>query len=391
MKNLLIDCSLTGGRGPAKKVYELTTDLKQEKIPYKILSDKGFEPKLLDLGVKPDILIETNLNESHQKIMKKFYNTIKNVDYDYMLKIGARMAGPFASKKLGKPYIIADGGLPDYMTQKEGLYSADTFQRAEKYYVTTQFPWKPPNRLDLKNVDVCCYPIAKKTFEYIDNLKKMSRNEIIKQIENKINGSKPDEDELLIDLVITGDYVQSKNRVTYGAWLEARQYDMMVGYLRRLLTDLGNLNEKATIFLDNDLLEVVLDITKKFSNLHYITYRRDWDYSVELAMKAASDVTISRATNYQPYIAALAKGCNVTTPVPADGYMDEDSAAIQYEALGFTKHIKYDDENYCKKLLKFIDERDQHKEIKNRLEKNRFIIDRNLNIIIKQWIAHAQT
>lgn len=35
-----------------------------------------------------------------------------------------------------------DGGLPDYMSDEEDLYSLDTFQRAEKYLLTTQFEWE---------------------------------------------------------------------------------------------------------------------------------------------------------------------------------------------------------------------------------------------------------
>ena len=386
MKQLLIDCSLTGGRGPAKKVYELCTDLKQDRIPYKLLTDTGFAPKIRDMGIEPHILIETSLNQPHKEIMEKFLETIKDVEFDCMLKIGARMAGPYASKKLGRPYIIADGGLPDYMTPEEGLYSADTFQRAEKYYVTTQFPWIPPKRLALDNVDVCCYPIAEKTFRLIEELKTRSKLENLESIKDKIEGPLPDPNMPLIALVITGDYVQHINRVTYGAWLQARQYDMMVGFLRRLVTDLGNSLEKAAIFLDKDLLKVAMDLERKYNNLSFLTYRGDWDYHVELIMKAASDVTISRATNYQPYIAALAKGCNVTTPVPADGYMDEDSAAIQYEDQGYTRHIRYDDEDYCKKLLEFLGNKNKHNEIKRRHEKNTFLKERNLNTIVRKWI-----
>ncbi len=52
------------------------------------------------------------------------------------------MVGPTASKRLEKPYLVVDGGLPDYMSDEEDLYSLDTFQRAEKYLLTTQFEWE---------------------------------------------------------------------------------------------------------------------------------------------------------------------------------------------------------------------------------------------------------
>jgi hypothetical protein len=294
------------------------------------------------------------------------------------------MAGPNASRKLGKPYIIADGGLPDYMTEEEGLYSRETFQGAEKYYVTTQFDWTPPKRLELDNVDVCCYPVSKKTFKYIETLKGNSKLENLALIKDGLAGKLPDNEEtLLVDLVITGDYVQHINRVTYGAWLTARQYDMVVGYLRRFITDLGETHDRAYVFMDSDLLKVVSDLEERYGNLGFLTYKGDWDYNVELVMKAASDVTVSRATNYQPYIASLGKGCNVTTPVPAGGYMDEDTAGVQYSDQGYTKLITYDDEHYMDKFNAFLDDKKRQDEIAGNLGKNRFIKEKNLNTIIK--------
>ena len=312
-----------------------------------------------------------------------FQYQIKKIDYKFMVKIGARMAGPNISKKLGKPYIIADGGLPDYMTTEKGLYNRETYQQAETYYVTTQFHWVPPKRLPLDNVDVCCYPISKKTFEQIENLKNNSRQVNLELIKDKVRGKLPTEDELLVDLVITGDYVQHINRVTYGAWLTARQYDMVVGYLRRFITDLGETYDQVYVFMDADLLHVVSDLKSRYGNLNFLTFKEDWDMEVELVMKAASDVTISRATNYQPYIAALEKGCNITTPVPAEGYMDEDSAALQYAKMGYTKLIEYDDENYIKEFRAFIDDRNQHLMIADNHRNNDFIQEKNLIKIIK--------
>jgi len=383
VKPILVDCSLTGGRGPAKKVYELCTDLKQDNIPYNLLTDSGFAPKLRDLGIEPDYIVDTRLNDPTETIMNMFHYKIKNIQYEFMVKIGARMAGPSVSKKLGKPYIIVDGGLPDYMTEAEGLYNRETFQNAEKYYVTTQFPWTPPKRLPLDNVDVCCYPIANQTFEYIESLKTNSKQENLALIEDRVKGSLPETDDLLIDLVITGDYVQHSNRVTYGAWLTARQYDMVVGYLRRFITDLGEHIESAYVFMDTDLRQVVSDLETRYSNLNIITYKGDWDREVELVMKAASDVTISRATNYQPYIAALEKGCNITTPVPAEGYMDEDTAGVQYAAMGYTKLIEYGDENYIEEFKNFIEDKNQHQVISDNLKKNNFLREKNLIKLIK--------
>ena len=100
-------------------------------------------------------------------------------------------------------------------------------------------------------------------------------------------------------------------------------------------------------------------------------------------MKAASDVTISRATNYQPYIAALEKGCNITTPVPAEGYMDEDTAGVQYAAMGYSKLIEYSDENYIEEFKNFIEDKNQHQVISDNLKKNSFLREKNLIKLIK--------
>lgn len=161
MEPILIDCSLTGGRGPAKKALELTHDLKLHQVPYLLLTDRGFEQKLRDLGLDIDYVVDTRLNEDPRIILNKFYEVVKNIDYSFMVKLGARVAGPSASRNLGKPYYIVDGGLPDYMSDEDDLYNRETFQGAEKYLVTTQFEWEYPRRVDLDNIEVCCYPRAR--------------------------------------------------------------------------------------------------------------------------------------------------------------------------------------------------------------------------------------
>ncbi|OGM20856.1 hypothetical protein A2863_00075 [Candidatus Woesebacteria bacterium RIFCSPHIGHO2_01_FULL_38_9b] len=387
-KPILIDVSLTGGRGPAKKALELTSDLTLEKIPFLILTDKGFYPKLKDIGITPNYVVNTNLSDKSIRIIKSFYQTINKIDFAFMIRLGARVAGPIAARKLCKPYIIADGGLPDYLSDKEDLYERKTFENAEKYLVTTQFNWKFPKRSELKNVEICGYPISKKSFNVIKKLKSKKKLDILETISNNLKGELPtSENSLLIDLVMTGDYLFVNNRTTYGAWLTARQYDQCVGFIRRLFTDLGeNSNGKVYLFLDKEISKVIIDLQQKYENISVITFKKDWDFITELYMKAAADVTISRATNYQPYIAALEKGCNITTPVPADGYMDEDTAALQYSRNGFTKFIPYDDEKYIFKLFKFINNKEGQNRISKNLKKNNFLYEKNLNrIVIDYW------
>src|SRR3989344_4857961 len=82
-----------------------------------------------------------------------------------------------------------------------------------------------------------------------------------------------------------------------------------------------------------------------------------------------SDILISRAANYQPYMAYLERGGIVTTPVPSDGYMDEDQAAEQSSALGLSELIKYDDEKYAQKLISFINDKPRQKKISSNLKK----------------------
>ncbi|KKQ51678.1 hypothetical protein A2865_00685 [Candidatus Woesebacteria bacterium RIFCSPHIGHO2_01_FULL_39_17] len=387
-KPILIDVSLTGGRGPAKKALELTSDLALEGIPYQILTDKGFCTKLNDVGISPDYIINTNLGQSPTRIIKSFYKEIKEINFSFMVRLGARVPGPIAARKLGKPYIIADGGLPDYLSDKEDLYERKTFEKACKYLVTTQFNWKYPKRTGLDNIDVCGYPISIRSFNVIKKLKIKKKIEILKSASSNLKGQLPtSENSLLINLVMTGDYLNANNRVTYGAWLTTRQYDQCIGFIRRLFTDLGeNTNENEFLFMDKEISRVVIDLQQKYKNISVITYKRNWDFTTELYMKAAADVTISRATNYQPYIAALERGCNITTPVPADGYMDEDSAALQYSGNGYTKLIPYDDEKYVFKLLEFVKNKEEQNRITKNLKNNNFLYEKNLNkIIVDYW------
>ena len=102
---------------------ELTQDLELNQIPYLILTDKGFKDKLQDLNIKVDYIVDTKLNDPPKVILDKFYEVIKKIDYSFLIKFGARIAGPSASRRLGKPYLIVDGGLPDYMSRKDDLYN----------------------------------------------------------------------------------------------------------------------------------------------------------------------------------------------------------------------------------------------------------------------------
>ncbi|MFH2063104.1 MAG: hypothetical protein ABIJ46_03020 [bacterium] len=383
MKPLLIDCSLTGGRGPAKKTWELTRDLDAAGIPYLVLTDRGFRSKLDDLGVRVDLTVGVSLNDDPSAILAAFFEILKSVDYGLLLKLGARAAGPAASRRLGRPYVIVDGGLPDRLDDTDdSLYSRAVFARAEKYLLTTQFDWQFPDRSGLTNVETCCYPISERTWNLIGELKSKTKLQNLAAVQDGITGDLPErEDDLLIDLVMTGDYLTPDNRIAYGGWLTARQYDQSVGFVRRLVTDLGEGFERVFIFMDLELQEIVSDLMARYPNVRVSSFRSGWDFTTELTMKAAADLTVSRATNYQPYIAALGKGGNITTPVPADGYMDEDTAGEQYAAAGLTRLIAYDDENYMRQLKEFLAGTGERQRIAANLAGNAFLRERNLNRI----------
>ncbi len=386
---ILVDASLTGGRGPAKQTYELVTDLRAANIPYAVISDRLFARKLIDIGVNPNYVVDTDLTEDPSMVIDKFYQAIKDIDFGLLVKLGARLAGPIAARKLGRPYLLADGGLPDRLSEQEDLFDRKTFEQAVRVYLTTQFPWQLPLKYSLRNVEVCCYPISRQSFGTLKQLKSQSKHQLIDSVKDKLQGELPQrKQDLFINLVLTGDIFSLPNRVTYGGWLTARQYDQSVGFVRRLLIDLASFRSRPSfVFLDNLVADVAKDVVEINKNLKIITYKRDWDFITELKLQAAADITISRATNYQPYIAALGKGASVTTPVPADGYMDEDSAGVQYQDLGLTKLIAYDDEHYVEKLLSFASNPAEQASIAQNLERNyQFLIDRNLSrIVIDYW------
>lgn len=165
---VLIDCSLTGGRGPAKKAMELTKEFDLKGIDYAVMTDAAFKSKLDDLGVKVSYVVQTSFAETPAVIIEKFHEIVETIDFDVMIKLGARMAGPLAAMKLGKEYIIADGGLPDYTTEGEGLYQQAIFDNAKAIYLTTQFDWVYPNKLTHPNIQTCLYPIATETLRVIE-------------------------------------------------------------------------------------------------------------------------------------------------------------------------------------------------------------------------------
>ncbi|HEY4525568.1 MAG TPA: hypothetical protein VJL32_00520 [Candidatus Paceibacterota bacterium] len=383
---ILLDVSLTGGRGPAKKAYEVISDLKERGISYGIVTDRIFRYKLQDMGITPDFVVDTDLTEKPQTVIEKFNATLSNINYHFLVKMGARVAGPIAARKAQKPYLLVDGGLPDCLTEEEGLYERKTFEQAQKVLITSQFPWVPPNRTGLKNIEVCGFPLSRKTLGALDKLRNTKKLDILKSISNRLSGRLPNrEDDFLINLLMTGDYLCPRNRVTYGGWLTANQYDQCVGFVRRFVVDMCEaLSDKDVfMFVDREIIGIVGDIAVRYPGLNLITFAKDWDYPAEIAMQAAADLVVSRATNYQPYLAVLRKKCTVTTPVPADGYMDEDSAAVQYQARGLTRFIPYDQENYATEIVDFLSDKERQEVVSKNLEDNvEFIKERNLNEIL---------
>lgn len=387
---ILLDVSLTGGRGPAKKAYELIADLRANNIPFKVITDRMFASKLRDMGIEPEYVVDTDLTDAPATVIQKFEEVMRTINYSLLVKMGARVAGPIAARKMGKPYILVDGGLPDYLTEEESLYERITFEQAERVFVTTQFPWEYPNRTGLTNVAVCGFPLSGQTFERVEKLKAMDKLALLESVSSELIGDKPrTESDMLINLLMTGDIFELKNRVTYGGWLTAQQYDQCVGFVRRFVTDLGEQlqGQDAFLFIDREVRECVQDIVIKYPRIKLITFAKDWDFEAEIVMQAAADVIVSRATNYQPFVAALEKGCSVTTPVPANGYMDEDSAGLQYQALGFTKLITYDDEQYMKKLLAFVINESAQNSISTNLQKaTLFLKERGLyQEVVQLW------
>ena len=150
--------------------------------------------------------------------------------------------------------------------------------------------------------------------------------------------------------------------------ITSSQYDEVVGFSRRFITDLGlQYKGKTLVYVDSELYPIVDDLFAHYPNIKGCFNKKAWTYETEIYMFRLADILISRATNYVPNIAMMGHGGLVTTPVPAHGYMDEDTAGYQAQALGLTEFIAYDDENYMKKLLLFIQNKEKQKEISKNL------------------------
>ena len=56
--------------------------------------------------------------------------------------------------------------------------------------------------------------------------------------------------------------------------------------------------------------------------------------------------------------------------MPADGYMNEDAAAIQAQGLQLTENILYNDEQYVTRLLTFLEDKNKQNTISKNQIKN---------------------
>jgi len=364
MKNILIDCTLTGGRGPAKKAAEFIWECQRLNIPYKLVADERLVGILSDFAIKPDYIIPINFSSTNEEIYDLFDKQLRLISYDVLVKFGARTPGPYVARRMGKPYIIVDGGLPDKYEAYPSLYDKKTYQDAKVFILTSNFPWVPTPPLFLKNVYVAYFPLSQKTRGSIKEMKAKSRRNLI-DIYGGYFSAFSKKPEFIINLSMTGDYVDEKSRVTYGAWLKTKEYDQCVGFVRRLITDLGMTGKSIEIITDSKVSQVATDILTRYKNISVVTWKEKWNYEAEIALERIADTTISRAANYQPFGFAFGRGNSVTTVVPSDGYMNEDAAAIQAQGLQLTENIPYDDEQYGERLLVFIKDKDKQKAISN--------------------------
>lgn len=369
MKRILIDCTLTGGRGPAKKTAEFVWECQRLNIPYTLIADKKLVEILKDFNIKPDYVIPIDFALSNKEIYTLFEKQLSLIEYDVLVKFGARTPGPYVAKKQGKPYLIVDGGLPDKYEAYPSMYDRDTYKDAKAYIITSNFPWIPTVPLFLSNVKVAYFPISQPSREFLKEIGTMSKQELLKKYSKYFTPFSNDS-EFIINLSITNDYVDIKSRVTYGAWLKASEYDQSVGFVRRLITDLGVTNKKIDLITDTEIAKVAGDILCKYTNINIVTWENNWNYQAEIVLEKIADITISRAANYQPFIFAIGRGNNVTSAVPANSYMDEDNAAIQAQSLLLTENIIYDDENYVNRLMVFITDKKKRELFSNNQKRN---------------------
>lgn len=320
------------------------------------MTDKVMATKLADFGVKADLILNIDLTKSNEEIYNMFRVAMRKLSFSMLVKFGARTPGPYIAKEMKKPYIIIDGGLPDKFEVYPSLYDKETYTGATKYILTTNFPWRPDPPLFMKNIEVCYFAISGRTMEYLTSLLNQDTETVIKDVSKYLTPF-PVTYDLIINLSITNDYVQYTSRTTYGAWLSTKEYDQVVGYIRRLVIDLGLLwkDKKIVLIMDTEIYKIATDLFSEYKNISPITWKNGWDYYTEIALDRISDITISRAANYQPFIFALSRGNNITSAVPADGYMDEDTAAYQAMGRGLTCNIVYDDTDYVKKLIAFYE------------------------------------
>lgn len=369
MKRILIDCTLTGGRGPAKKTAEFVWECQRLNIPYTLITDKRLVGVLKDFNIKPDYIIPINFSSTNKEIYELFEKQFSLIKYDVLVKFGARTPGPYMARKQGKPYLIVDGGLPDKYETYPSMYDKDTYKDAKAYIITSNFPWIPTIPLFLNNVQVAYFPISQQSREFLKEIDTMPKRGLLKKYSKYFTPFSNDS-EFVINLSITNDYVDIKSRITYGAWLKASEYDQSVGFIRRLISDLGEAGKKTDVITDSKIAQVASDILPQYKNIKIITWKRIWCYEAEIALEKIADITISRAANYQPFIFAIGRGNSVTSAVPANGYMDEDNAAIQAQGMLLTENITYDDEGYVKRLFSFIKDKKKQNTISTNQKKN---------------------
>jgi len=201
---ILVDSSLTGGRGPAKQAYEFMSACQERNIPYTLLTNKSFIYKLQDLGLKPDVVLDVELSQDRKDIYNLFEKTLTSLDFDLLVKFGARTASTYIAAKLQKPFVVVDGGLPDKLEDYPSLYAREGYTQANKYILTTHFPWKFPPNLEMKNIVLGTYPFSQKTLDLTKGLRKYNREEIVKKVKGTIPEVATESYDLLINLVVTG-------------------------------------------------------------------------------------------------------------------------------------------------------------------------------------------
>ena len=383
-KKILLTTGFVGGRGSSKAVRWTYDGLKERGFEPMIVTESVYLYKLQDLKLKPDFVINRSPQDSDETVYRKTAAVLEKIKFNYMLAFQPRTYYSYFAMRRKIPYAIVEYSVPEIFENYPSKRIGEVYEKANLYLCLCPFPYQTPIPQKMKNVAVCSQPYPQSRLDYADQVKQLTQNQAREKLYRYYPELKRCQYNWLIFLNINDEYANpfnvSPNNLGFrdqddteqNGYLRLNDFDQTNGFVNRLIAGLEtNFPGRTLIYMLEKVRQFAAPTLDRSKNVTAFSRPSPFvNLDVDLLLKQAADVNLCRAAlcDNQCDLYLLGKSC-VTSVVPI-GFMNEDKAMLAAKKRKSAYLIPYNDSDYIKKLVKFVNDKNAQKIISKNMSKS---------------------